>query len=96
MLRNKVLNLKDPPQDMKDQIVNAIIMAGLGFFGTLIGLGSTGLTSDLRTGIITAAVNAGFQFFMSLALQRGLVKKEGEGGKRRQASPKHQTIKESE
>ncbi|MGB9684426.1 MAG: hypothetical protein ACPL1Z_05815 [Candidatus Bathyarchaeales archaeon] len=76
MLKNKVLNLKDPPQKLADMLINAVIMAGLGFFGTLIGLGSTGLTSDLRTGLITAGVNAGFQFFMCLALQRGLVKKE--------------------
>ena len=79
MLKNKILNMKDPPEKLGDMLINAFIMAGLGFFGTLIGLGSTGLTSDLRTGLITATVNAGFQFFMCLALQRGLVKKEGEG-----------------
>lgn len=76
MLRKKLLNLIDPPQELADQIVNAIIMAGLGFFGTLIGLGSTGLTSNWQAAITTALVNAGFQFFMSLAIQRGLVKKE--------------------
>jgi hypothetical protein len=32
MLRNKVLNLKDPPEKLGDMLVNAIIMAGLGFF----------------------------------------------------------------
>jgi len=80
MLRSKVLNLIDPPQSLGDMLVNAIIMAGLGFFGTLIGLGSTGLTSDLSAGLITAGINAGFQFFMTLAIQRGLVKKEEEGG----------------
>ena len=80
MLRNKILNIKDPPQRLADMLINAFIMAGLGFFGTLIGLGSTGLTSDLRAGLLTAGINAGFQFFMTLAIQRGLVKKEEEGG----------------
>ncbi|MEM3618234.1 MAG: hypothetical protein QXK47_04070 [Candidatus Bathyarchaeia archaeon] len=86
MLRNKVLNLKDPPQSLTDQIVNAIIMAGLGFFGALIGLGSTGLTANWNAAITTALVNAGFQFFMTLAIQRGLVKKEEEGGTKSQTA----------
>jgi hypothetical protein len=96
MLRNKVLNLRDPPEKLGDMLVNAIIMAGLGFFGTLIGLGSTGLTSDLRAGLITAGVNAGFQFFMTLAIQRGLVKKEeeGEAGKSAPALPEASNYKE--
>jgi hypothetical protein len=96
MLRNKVLNLRDPPEKLGDMLVNAIIMAGLGFFGTLIGLGSTGLTSDLRAGLITAGVNAGFQFFMTLAIQRGLVKKEeeSEAGKGAPALPEASNYKE--
>jgi hypothetical protein len=96
MLKSKVLNLRDPPEKLGDMLVNAIIMAGLGFFGTLIGLGSTGLTSDLRAGLITAGVNAGFQFFMTLAIQRGLVKKEeeGEAGKSVPALPEASNYKE--
>ena len=95
MLRSKVLNLIDPPQKLADMLINAFIMAGLGFFGTLIGLGSTGLTSDLRAGLLTAGINAGFQFFMSLAIQRGLVKKEEiEAGRSAVALPEASNYKE--
>jgi hypothetical protein len=50
----------------------------------------------LRAGLITAGVNAGFQFFMTLAIQRGLVKKEeeGEAGKSAVALPEASNYKE--
>ncbi|MEM2386141.1 MAG: hypothetical protein QXO67_04075 [Candidatus Bathyarchaeia archaeon] len=80
MLRNKVLNVIDPPQELRDQIINAVVMAGLGFFGALLGLTGSGLTTDLKAAMLTAAINAGFQFFMTLAIQRGLVKREEGGG----------------
>jgi len=76
MKRNDVLNMKDPPNGARNQIVNAAIVAGLNFFGTLAGLGATGLLIDPITGLTAAAISAGVGFFTTLAAQRGLQKKE--------------------
>jgi len=76
MNRNKILNHKDPPDGVKDQIVNALILAGVNFFGTLAGLGTTQIVKDPLLALIASGVSAGFSFFSSLAVQRGLMKKE--------------------
>jgi len=75
MNRNNVLNLKDPPNSLGDQCVNAAIIAGFNFFGVLVGLGATGILSDLKTSLVAAAISAGFSFFASLIAQRGLAEK---------------------
>lgn len=74
MKRDKVLHFKDPPGNSRDQIVNAAVLAGYTFFGTLVGIGAAGLLSDLKTGLMGAFISAGFVFFSSLVTQRGLQK----------------------
>lgn len=73
MDKNKVLNMKDPPNSTADVLTNAAIMAGLNFFTTLAAMGATGLLADLKTGLLGAGISAGLSFFLSLAIQRGLV-----------------------
>jgi len=73
--RDKVLNLRDPPNSWRDQIINASILSGLQFFTSLAGIGAAGLLADWKLGILAAGIAAGLTFFSSLALQRGLVKK---------------------
>ena len=78
MDKKYVANLADPPNSAADQLINAGILAGLGFFGNLLGLGATGLTQDPKTALMAAGIAAGFEFFLALAIQRGLKKAEGE------------------
>jgi len=68
--------MRDPPNNLRDQVINAGIMAGLGFFTTLAGVGAAGLLADWRTGLLAAGIAAGLEFFIALAAQRKLVKKE--------------------
>ena len=75
MDRNDVFNLKDPPNGLKAQVVNAAIIAGFNAFSTLAGLGATGLLEDPKVGIVAATISAGVSFFGSLIVQRGLEKK---------------------
>lgn len=74
MDRNKVLNARDPPNSWTDQVINAAIMGLLGFFTALVGIGATGLLADWKLGLSAAGISAGFEFALSLAVQRGLYK----------------------
>lgn len=74
MDRNHVLNLKDPPNGFRDQVINAGIIAGFNFFSTLAGLGATQAVKDPTTCFLAAAISAGVSFFASLVTQRGLKK----------------------
>jgi len=76
--RDKVMNLRDPPGSLRDQLINAAIMAGLGFFSTLTSISATGIIADPATTLLAACIAAGFQFFATLAIQRGLYKKPPE------------------
>jgi len=76
MDRNDVLNLKDPPDGLKDQVINAGIVAGFNFFSTLAGLGATQAVKDPMTCLLAAAISAGVSFFGSLVAQKGLKKAE--------------------
>jgi len=76
--REKLLKVVDPPNGFKEQLVNAGIMAGFNFFGTLVGLGATGLLGDITVGLLSAGISAGFAFFGSLVAQRGLQPKKEE------------------
>lgn len=75
MKREEIVNLKDPPNSALDQLINAAIMAGLGFFTTLAGIGAAGLLSDWKTGLLAASIATGLEFFVALTIQKGLVKK---------------------
>lgn len=70
----RLLDLIDPPKKTVDQIVNAGIMAGLGFFSTLAGMSAAGLLENPASSILAACISAGLNFFSSLAIQRGLKK----------------------
>ena len=76
MNREDVLNLKDCPNGLRDQAINAGIIAGFNFFSTLAALQVTGITQDPLTALTTAGVSAGLGFFASLLTQRGLKKTE--------------------
>jgi len=56
-------------ESSKDMLINAVIVSGLGFFGTLV---AAGIIGDFTLTLYAAGVSAGFQFFTSLAVQRGL------------------------
>jgi hypothetical protein len=76
MEKDKVMNMVDPPNGTKDQIANACIYAGLSFFTALAGMSITQVTSNPCTALVASGISAGLAFFTSLAVQRGLVKKE--------------------
>ena len=78
MENDKVLNHTDPPDGLKDQLINAGIVAGFNFFSTLAGLSITGITENPVTALAAAAISAGLGFFASLMTQRGLHKPEVE------------------
>ena len=78
MDRKKICHIVDCPNSLGDQILNSLIMAGNAFFGTLVGLGATGIVQDSQLAIISAGISAGFTFFSTLAMQRKLKKPEEE------------------
>ena len=55
-----------------EMLINSAVMAGLGFFSTVTGLMATGLVTEPTVACFAAGISAGTQFFMSLAVQRGL------------------------
>lgn len=78
MEKSKVLNMVDPPDGLKDKLVNAVIIAGFTFFSTLAGQTGTGDISNMPRALITAGIAAGVSFFASLMTQLGLKKPEVE------------------
>ena len=76
MDKKGICKIVDCPNSLGDQVVNSLIMAGNAFFGTLVGVGATGITKDWKLALIGAGISAGFTFFSTLAMQRGLKKSE--------------------
>ena len=78
MDRNEICSIVDCPNSMGDQILNSFIMAGNAFFGTLVGIvGATQtIPKDPELALIQAGISAGFTFFSTLAIQRGLKRSE--------------------
>lgn len=74
--KKALLKLFDCPNSIQDQLINAGVMAGFNFFGTLVGIGATGIRTEPFTCIVASGISAGFAFFGSLVAQRGLQKKE--------------------
>lgn len=64
-------NVNDTKIDYARAFVNAGILAGLGFFTTLGGLGASGLMKDWRLGLLAAGIAAGLSFFTRLAFEFG-------------------------
>jgi hypothetical protein len=67
-------NNTDGTFNWKDALLDSGIMAGLTFFTSLGGLGLTG-TLDVR-GLLAAGIAAATQFFIVLAIKRGLREKQ--------------------
>ena len=59
--------------DWPSNLVDALIMAALTFFAALGGLGATGLIANRE--IVAAAIAAATEFFLMLAIKRGLREK---------------------
>jgi len=76
MNREDVLNLTDPPNGLKDKVINAAIVAGFSFFSTLGALQATSSAGDPFKALAAAAISAGGGFFASLMTQLGLKKPE--------------------
>ena len=74
MEAEKVINHKDPPNGIKDQIVNAVIIAGFNFFSTLASISVTQVVQNPATALIASGISAGLAFFGSLMLQRGIAR----------------------
>jgi len=74
MLQIRGRNNKDGSFNWRDALTDAGIMAGLTFFTALGGLGATGAITPRE--ILAAGIAAATQFFMVLALKRGLRKEE--------------------
>ena len=76
MDRKEICSIVDCPNSLGDQIANSLIMAGNAFFGTLVGMGATGIVQDLKIAFLGAGISAGWTFFSTLAIQRGLKRSE--------------------
>jgi len=59
-------------KQLEEALINAAILAGLGFFYTLAGMGAVGLLADPKLGILAALIVAGLYFFTRLASERGI------------------------
>jgi len=66
------MNFVDPPNGIKEQLINATIIAGFNFFSTLASMGVTQLTTDPLQAILAGIISAGIGFFGSLMVQRGI------------------------
>ena len=69
-------NNEDGSFDLKDALIDAGIMAGSSFFGTLVGLGAVGLLENPVQGLVAAGIAAGASFFAVLVTKRGLREKQ--------------------
>jgi len=67
-------NNPDGSFSWQDAVIDAGIIAALTFFASLGGLGTTG--SIAAREVLAAAIAAATQFFMTLAIKRGLRKGE--------------------
>ena len=74
MLERKGKNNSDGSFDWKDAVMDAGIMSGLTFFSSLGGFTAVGVPAPET--LIGALVSAGAQFFLTLAIKRGLREKE--------------------
>jgi hypothetical protein len=68
---NSLTNISERKFDWSDALINAVIISGLAFFSAF-GVGSVAGLGGLP-GLKTATVTASAQFFIFLALKRGIV-----------------------
>jgi len=72
-LKVKGRNNPDGSFNWGDALIDAAILAALTFFTALGGMGATGLITGRE--FLSAAIAAASQFFLTLAIKRGLRKK---------------------
>jgi len=53
-------------------IIRSLIAGGMGLAGTLIGLGATGLLTDLNTGALACLISFFFGFIMRMGVEYGI------------------------
>ena len=75
MLTVRGNNDPDGSFDWKNALMDAGIMAALTFFTALGGLGATGAVAGRE--LLSAGIAAATEFFLMLAIKRGLRPKEG-------------------
>lgn len=73
MLTVRGTNNSNGSFDWKSNLVDTAIMAMLTFFAALGGLGATGLVAERE--VIAASIAAATEFFLMLAIKRGLREK---------------------
>jgi len=73
MLTAKGKNNPDGTFNWGDALIDAAILAALTFFTALGGMGATGLITGRE--FLSATIAAASQFFLTLAIKRGLRKK---------------------
>lgn len=59
--------------DWKEALADAGIVAGVYFFTALVGMKIVNIIQDPVTAVVTAGIQAGLGFFMTLAIKRGLM-----------------------
>jgi len=64
-------------KSLQEALINAAIVAGLGFFYTLAGMGAVGLLENPVLAISAALIVAGLYFFTRLASERKIEKPTG-------------------
>ena len=74
VLNRRGRNNDDGSFDWPNALIDAGIMAGLTFFTALGGTAFVGIPT--KEGIIAAAIAAGTEFFLILAIKRGLRERE--------------------
>jgi len=62
-------------KSLEEALINAAILAGLGFFYTLASAGISGIRADPLTYVLQASIVAGLYFFTRMAFERGIDKK---------------------
>lgn len=73
MLTVRGTNNSDGSFVWSSNVVDAVIMAALTFFAAMGGLGATGLVAERE--VIAASIAAATEFFLMLAIKRGLREK---------------------
>ena len=59
-------------EDQTSRVIRSMIAGGMGLAGTLIGLGATGLLTDLNTGALACFISFFFGFIMRMGVEYGV------------------------
>lgn len=73
VLNSKGQNNEDGSFDWKNTLIDASVIGGLTFFTAVGGLGATGIIQNRE--LLAAGIAAASQFFLTIAVKRGLREK---------------------